>query len=245
MWDELSKTGPLMETSIMKFIYETHSLKPGIYKIINTHTNRIYIGQCLSFKNRWHDHKRHLLYQSHQNKFLLNDFNKSKTELGHDDFLEFRVLEVMENSTKQERNQREEFYIHAIWDQQERCYNFKKNIQAKERSCYSKNPKETRRLIANNTQKAWNAMSEQERQKRMAPTLEARRNRKQEIAAKIKKSNCKKPIMAIHISTGEKTNFISISEASITLKIHRTMIRETLTKQRGSTKGYVFKYLSI
>lgn len=32
------------------------------------------------------------------------DFNKTKELLGHDDFLEFHVLEVMEKSTKEERN---------------------------------------------------------------------------------------------------------------------------------------------
>jgi group I intron endonuclease len=139
----------------MKFIYQSHANESGIYKILNTHTNRIYIGQAKEFKKRWHDHNKHLLNRNHQNKFLLNDFNKCKEELGHDDFLEFHVLEVMENSTKEERNKREEFYIHAFWDQQSSCYNFKQKAAGKERSCYSNTPEQTSGLISTKMKEIW------------------------------------------------------------------------------------------
>lgn len=129
----------------MKFNYQESANKPGIYKIVNTHTNRIYIGQAKDFKKRWHDHKRYLLDSRHRNKFILNDFNKCRLELGHTDFLEFHVLEVMEGSTKEERNLREEFYIKAVWDHQELCYNFEQKVESKERSCYSSTPEETRK----------------------------------------------------------------------------------------------------
>jgi single-strand DNA-binding protein len=128
----------------MRFIYEEHSLKPGIYKILNIYTNRVYIGQAKEFKERWRGHKYALLNNKHQNKFLLNDFNKCREELGHDDFLEFHVLEVMEGSTKEERNKQEQFYIHAIWGQRDGCYNFKQKIEAKERQRNSNIPEETR-----------------------------------------------------------------------------------------------------
>ena len=95
----------------MKFIYQEHSLKPGIYKILNTHTNRIYIGQAKRLKERWMSHKCSLLRNKHQNKHLQSSFNKWKLCVGHDDFLEFHVLEVMESSTKEERNEREEWFI--------------------------------------------------------------------------------------------------------------------------------------
>lgn len=139
----------------MKFYYNNHSNTPGIYKILNTHTNRIYVGQAARFERRWYDHKRHLISGTHQNKFLLNDFNKCKEELGHDDFLEFHVLEVMEGSTKEERNTQEQFYIHAIWDQQENCYNFKQKTEGKTRSCFSKNPEATSKLISENMKNVW------------------------------------------------------------------------------------------
>ncbi len=138
----------------MKLIYQDHSLNSGIYKILNTHTNRIYIGQTSRFKKRWADHAKSLLSGKHQNKFFRHDFAKCKTELGHDDFLEFHVLEVMEGSTKEERNKREEHWIAQFYDKQELCYNFKEKTEAKERSCFSLTPNETRQKISEATRKA-------------------------------------------------------------------------------------------
>lgn len=135
----------------MKFIYQSNANLPGIYKIINTHTNRIYIGQSSRFKKRWADHQKGLLNGNHRNKFLLNDFKKCKEELGHDDFLEFHVLEVMEGSTKEERNLKEEEWIAKFWDKQALCYNFKQKADSKERSCFSKTPEETRKKISEAT----------------------------------------------------------------------------------------------
>ena len=137
----------------MQFIYQSHANQPGIYKILNTHTNRTYIGQAARFERRWYDHKRQLLNRRHQNKFLLNDFMKSREQLGHDDFLEFHVLEIMENSTKEQRNQREEEWIAEHWDKQDLCYNFKQKTARKERSCYSLTPEETRQKISEGTKK--------------------------------------------------------------------------------------------
>lgn len=149
----------------MKFIYQEHSLKSGIYKVLNTHTNRIYIGQCKLFKVRWNQHRSSLLNNKHQNKFLLNDFNKCKEELGHDDFLEFHVLEVMENSTKEERNKREEEWIAQHWDKQDLCYNFKQKIAGKERSVFSNTPEETKKLLSQAQKRLW--QNPEERQKRI------------------------------------------------------------------------------
>lgn len=106
----------------MKFIYQEHSLKPGIYKIINTHTNRVYIGQAKRFKERWNGHRTSLVGKRHRNKFIQSDFDKCLTLLGHDDFLEFHVLEVMEGSSKEERNKREEEHIREV-KQLGNCYN--------------------------------------------------------------------------------------------------------------------------
>jgi group I intron endonuclease len=107
----------------MKFIYDGHSLKSGIYKIINTHTNRIYIGQAKEIKARWNGHKSSLLRSKHQNKFLMNDFSKCQLQLSHHDFLEFYVLEVMEGSTKEERNKREEWWIQKFLCESMKLYN--------------------------------------------------------------------------------------------------------------------------
>jgi group I intron endonuclease len=139
----------------MKFFYESHANKPGIYKIINTHTNRVYIGQSWTFKDRWRSHKSQFKKNKHQNKFLQNDYNKCLLELGNDDFLEFHVLEVMENSTKEERNHREEFYIASIFDKQKLCYNFHEKSESKERARYSNTPEETSHKKSISMKRIW------------------------------------------------------------------------------------------
>lgn len=139
----------------MKFNYDGHSLKPGIYKITNTQTSRVYIGQAKDFKKRWYDHKRHLLYGTHSNKFLQNDFNKCLAEQGNDDFLVFEVMEVMEDSTKEQRCAREEALIQEVWDKCVSCYNIKKETFSKDRTCYSRTPEETASLISANSKKFW------------------------------------------------------------------------------------------
>lgn len=227
----------------MKFNYQANSKFSGIYKILNTHTNRVYIGQAKSFQQRWYDHKRSLLNDKHQNKFLLNDFRKCSEELGHDDFLEFHVLEVMEDSTKKERNKREEEWIAKFWDGQQTCYNFKEKTEAQERSCYSLTPEETRKKIAQNSQKMWDAMSDAEKLNRMEPTLKARREKKLEIAQKVSEANSKKSINAINLLTGQRTYFRSASEAGRVLKIHSSNIRCVLSKKHTQAKGYSFEYL--
>lgn len=135
----------------MKFIYEEHSLKSGIYKILNTHTNRVYIGQAKEFKERWKAHKNSLLNNKHQNKFLLSDFNKCRKALGHDDFLEFHVLEVMENSTKEERNKRETMLISEVFDNQVHCYNMFK-------TAFGKPPNKSKHLSKKHRQAISSAM---------------------------------------------------------------------------------------
>lgn len=120
---------------------------PGIYKIINTHTNRIYVGQCSSFKQRWYSHSQALKANRHQNKFLQNDFNKCVVSLNHDDFLEFHVLEIIGNSTKQERNLREEYWIAQHYDHGKQCYNLTKKAFSRKGSP-SKAPTTTKQRLS-------------------------------------------------------------------------------------------------
>jgi group I intron endonuclease len=96
----------------MIFLYENSSKIPSIYEIKNLHSQRSYIGQTVKPKSRWAGHKNSLIRGRHGNRFLLADYNKCKKELGHDDFLEFRILEILPNSTQQDRNKRELYWLH-------------------------------------------------------------------------------------------------------------------------------------
>lgn len=161
-----------LERKTMKFNYQSHSLKPGIYKITNTHTGRIYIGQAQKIKNRWQGHSNSLRNNKHQNKFIQNDYNKCKEELGHDDFLVFEVVEVMEGSTKKERSDREELEIAKYFDKCKDCYNIKEKAGDTDRSCYSKTPEETKKKMSERMKNLW---QDPEYLSKILPAFEASR----------------------------------------------------------------------
>lgn len=139
----------------MKLNYSGNSNSPGIYKIVNTRTNRIYIGQAQSFKKRWAGHISSLRGNKHRNKFMQNDFNKCFSEIGDDNFLEFSVIEVMTGSTKEERNKREEQEILLYFHDKNKCYNHTEKVRDSQRSIFSSNPEETRKKYSINSKKLW------------------------------------------------------------------------------------------
>jgi group I intron endonuclease len=125
----------------MEFIYNGNSLKSGVYKITNKINNKIYIGSCKEFKERARDHFSSLKKNRHHNKHLQSSFNKN----GSDAFI-FEVLEVIDGDkilrTTREKELLDEQIQLNNW---QNCFNFHKNPIAAEKSCYSKNPEETRK----------------------------------------------------------------------------------------------------
>lgn len=123
----------------------------GIYKITNTITNRFYIGQSKDIKTRFKNHLSTLRGNKHKNQFFQNDFNKTFNQLNSDSFLKLEVIEELKDSTQQQRNEREQYYINQFYDNKVNCYNIeKKVINRKSLSCHSLNPlktKETRRQL--------------------------------------------------------------------------------------------------
>jgi group I intron endonuclease len=141
--DTKSRTGLLM-----LLYYNGNSKSSGIYEIRNRHTNRTYIGQAKRFNERWNSHRYSFISDTQQNKFLKNDFKKCFEQLNHDDFLEFHILEVMDNSTKEERNNREEYWIKAYKANDYKLYNTKETVGAEELRCWSSHPEETRKKLS-------------------------------------------------------------------------------------------------
>lgn len=132
------------------FKYEGLSEKGGVYRILNSSNGRYYYGSAKCFRERWHDHARSLRLQKHHNKFLQNDANKCG--MGS---LVFEVVEVVECDSKESRLEREAYYLGLFHDKQDACYNFDKKPNKQERSCFSKNPEETRRKISEVSKKNW------------------------------------------------------------------------------------------
>lgn len=140
----------------MKFNYEGHSFKGGIYKILNAHNGRVYIGSTSRFQTRWwNGHAKSLLKGKHQNRFLQADFNKCREELGHDDFLEFHVVQLMEESSKESRKVIEQEWIDRHFDNGNQCYNLKQKVVLSRGDVPSKNPEETKRKLSESAKRNW------------------------------------------------------------------------------------------
>lgn len=77
----------------------------GIYCIINTKNNFIYIGSSINIKKRWVEHKCALKANNHRNKFLQRSYNKD----GINSFT-FNVLEELDG-TRLKLFSREQYWI--------------------------------------------------------------------------------------------------------------------------------------
>ena len=133
----------------MKTIYNGHSTKSGVYVITNQWKLRYYVGSAKEFKSRYKRHLASLRKGTHHNKFLQNDFNRC----GEAAFV-FEVLEVVPGE-QSERLAAEQRYLDSLHDSQEDCYNFDKKSEGSSRSCFSKTPEETRKLISENGKRLW------------------------------------------------------------------------------------------
>lgn len=101
----------------MKFIYNGHSRKSGVYLIRNILTNKIYIGSAKEFKRRSKQHYSDLKNKRHGNRHLQRAFNKD----GEENFI-FEILEVVDG-TKENRREVEQTYLDKYYDGGKRCYN--------------------------------------------------------------------------------------------------------------------------
>lgn len=128
--------------------YEGNSLQSGIYEIRNRSSNKSYIGSAKEFKARWKGHENSLRNNRHKNKHLQDSFNKCFDQLSYDYFLEFHILELMPNSTKEERLIREEYWIDQYLKNGTCLYNnqLTPTKEPREQSCYSHDPERTKKL---------------------------------------------------------------------------------------------------
>lgn len=78
----------------------------GIYKITNVKTGQMYIGQSVTIKTRWRQHKNALTKGIHYNPFLQNSWNKH----GEENFV-FELIEKINRNDKDKLNEREKYWI--------------------------------------------------------------------------------------------------------------------------------------
>ena len=135
-------------------IKKSETISGGIYAILNTKSDRIYIGQTKNFLKRWKKHKYLLSKNKHKNQFLQNDFNKCKFEFKNDEFLTFIIIEQIDINDKNLMTMREQIYLDAFIPTGE-CYNIQKIAQINDPSCFSKTPKETSEKISKASKRNW------------------------------------------------------------------------------------------
>lgn len=134
----------------METQYNGHSGKSGIYQIRNINNGKVYIGSAKLFSRRCYEHLKSLQKGTHHNKHLQGAFNLE----GTDAFI-FEVLEVVESGEQSDRLFVEQSRLDMFADRWEECYNFDKKSVASSRSCFSKTPEETRKLISENGKRLW------------------------------------------------------------------------------------------
>lgn len=66
----------------------------GIYQIVNTINQKKYIGSSNNTDRRWHEHKKHLRKNNHDNIHLQHAWNK----YGEKAFI-FEVIEIVNNKS--------------------------------------------------------------------------------------------------------------------------------------------------
>lgn len=74
--------------------------KTGIYKIVNTLNDKVYVGSAIDIETRWRRHKKMLVECSHHSKKLQNSYNKH----GIDNF-SYEIIELCEKHLLTEREQ--------------------------------------------------------------------------------------------------------------------------------------------
>ena len=89
----------------MKKMDETLFAVAGVYKIENTETGQVYIGQTKDISTRWNDHENMLKNGTHYSKKMQRSYDLAKDK----DIFTFTVLE--EVTDEKRRKIREQYYI--------------------------------------------------------------------------------------------------------------------------------------
>jgi group I intron endonuclease len=77
----------------------------GIYEILNTKTNKRYIGSSVDIERRWKEHDSMLRHNNHHSIKLQRSYNKTKDETVY----KYNIIEIVEDL--KQLHKREQYYI--------------------------------------------------------------------------------------------------------------------------------------
>lgn len=114
-------------------------MKTGIYKILNTVNNKVYVGSATHIEKRWRDHKWYLNHDKHHNSHLQSSWNKYGTKA-----FEFSILLEKEKEYTVKYNSLDNDYGYNVNEPQKiflnrKCSQETKNLASK-RMSGNKNP---------------------------------------------------------------------------------------------------------
>lgn len=102
-------------------IWDIQAMTCGIYRIVNQHNNKFYIGSSTNIETRWKNHKASLRHNHHANLHLQSAWNK----YGESSF----VFEILKIVPKHKLQQAEQLLLdESITSKQ--CYNINKHADA-------------------------------------------------------------------------------------------------------------------
>ena len=102
-----------MDRSEIKRAYKQTKRPMGVYRIKNSHNDRIFIGFAADLEARFNRHKAELRFGSHRNKELQQMWNA----LGEPAF-EFEILDVLDHEEKTQADPAEELRtLRDMWIQ--------------------------------------------------------------------------------------------------------------------------------
>jgi group I intron endonuclease len=102
-----------MDKSEIKRAYKQTKRPMGVYRIINSHNDKVFIGFGTDLAARFNRHKAELKFGSHRNRELQEMWNS----FGESAF-EFEILDVLDHEEKTQASPNEELHILAeMWIQ--------------------------------------------------------------------------------------------------------------------------------
>lgn len=219
----------------MKYYYGSDLHIPCIYKIFNTHTKRVYIGQTITLKKRWvSGHSLRLKNNNHFNIILQNDFNKCYKALGHTDFLEFHIIELLPESTQETRNLKEWQWINE-YKKTHKLYNIILECDGRKEM-----PQELKNKISETKKKYYKS---EEGKKFIEKLANNRRGKSyeeyygKEFASEIKKSISDNKLISMNLPEVKENLSKILTGKSFQKRFGESKAEEILEKMSAARKG--------
>lgn len=220
------------------------STSPGIYLIRNLHNQKIYIGQTNNLSKRFRRHLKDLNLGIHHNSYLQRDFNKCKEITGDASFIKFEVIEELVDSTKEERNQKEQAEILKHFDNCNQCYNIRENDNSSLRGCGSYTPEETKQKQSESAKRVWESKAHKELIKSKIKEKWQNIEFKQKNAQAIKQGWLSKltKVRAVLVSPdGVEHKVFCVRDFTKTNGLNRTSINNLIKGKSKNYKGWTIK----